>query len=39
MMEKIVHFFNVDLAEDTVRRDIPRYKKRPFAHLLLNSRS
>ena len=29
----------MDLAEDTLRRDIPRYQKQQFVHVLLNSRS
>ena len=39
MLEKTVHFLNMDLAGDTLRRDIPRYQKQQFAHVLLNSRS
>ena len=35
MLEKTVHFFNIDLAEDTLHRDIPRYQKQEFAHVLL----
>ena len=29
----------MDLAGDTLRRDIPRYQKQQFVHVLLNSRS
>ena len=39
MLVKAVHFFNMDLVGDTLRRDIPRYQKQQFAHVLLNSRS
>ena len=28
MLEKTVHFFNVDLAEDIPRQGYPRYEKR-----------
>ena len=39
MLEKTVHFLNMDLAGDTLRRDIPRYQKQQFVRVLLNSRS
>ena len=39
MLEKTVYFLNMDLAGDTLRRDIPRYQKQQFVHVLLNSRS
>ena len=34
MLEKTVHFLNMNLAGD-----IPRYQKQQFVHVLLNSRS
>ena len=39
MLEKTVYFLNMDLAGDTLRRDIPRYQKQQFVHVLLNSLS
>ena len=39
MLEKTVHFLNVELAGDTLRRYIPRYQKQQFVHALLNGRS
>ena len=33
MLEKTVHFFHMDLAEDTLRRDIPRYQKQHLTHV------
>ena len=36
MLEKTVHFFNVDLVEIFLSKDIPRYQKLQFAHVLLN---
>ena len=39
MLEKTVYFLNMDLAGDTLRRDIPRYQKQQFVHVLLKSRS
>ena len=38
-LEKTVHLLNIDLAGDTLRRDIRRYQKQQFVHVLLNSRS
>ena len=38
-LEKTVDFLNVDLVEDILRRDLPRFQKQQFAHVLLNSRS
>ena len=32
-----MHFFNVDLVEEFLRKDIPRYQKQQFAHVLLNN--
>ena len=39
ILKKTVHFHNMDLAGDTLRRDIPRYQKQQFVHVLLKSRS
>ena len=40
MLEKTVDIFNVDLAEDIpMYRDIPKYQKQHFAHVLLYSHS
>ena len=36
MLEKTMHFHKVDLAGDTLRRDIPRYQKQQFVHVILN---
>ena len=35
MLEKTAHFFNVDIVEDTVRKDIPRYQNQQFTQALL----
>ena len=39
MLEKTVHFLSLDLAGDTLRKDMPRYQKQQFVHVLLNNRS
>ena len=39
MLEKTVYFLNVDLAKDTLRRNIPRHQKQQFEHALPNIRS
>ena len=39
MLEKTVHFLFMDLAEDTLRTDIPRYQKQQLVHVLLTSGS
>ena len=39
MLEKTVHFLNMDLAEDTLRTDTPRYQKQQLVHVLLTSGS
>ena len=37
ILEKTVHFRNMDLAGVSVRRGIARYQKQQFVHVLLNS--
>ena len=41
MLQKTVHFLNVNvnLAEGTLRRNIPRHQKQQFVNTQLNSRS
>ena len=36
MLEKTVHFLNVGLVKDTLRRNIPSHQKQQFEHALLN---
>ena len=39
ILEKTVHFFNMDLADISLRKHILRYWKQQFAHVLLHIRS
>ena len=34
-----MHFVNVDLAEDILLRDIPRFQKQQFGHVILKIKS